>query len=155
MGTEGGANGQEVSALSPPGKGGRPLFTEYGQSHLSGGLNRLHLPQKPHSALGCRQVLGVQRAGREGGGGRQTTHHVLAESQDDDSVGWGQESDFSPWFPCHRNQNCIFPPMALLGTSEFLESCRGEVEPSTVVIRLKKEKKASVADVPKLARQPW
>lgn len=37
-------------------------------------------------------------------------------------MGWGQGSNFSPRLPRHKNQNCTFPPRALLGTSEFLES---------------------------------
>lgn len=34
----------------------------------------------------------------------------------------GKEAASLPRLPCHKNQNCTFPPRALLGTSEFLES---------------------------------
>lgn len=79
--------------------------------------------------------------GREGVGGRRLTRQVPAESQDDDSVGWGQGRDFSPRLPCHRNQNCIFLPVALLGTSEFLESYKEEVEPQLLNSPVTKDKR--------------
>lgn len=122
MWAAGGTNGQEVGSPLPSMERGKTIIHNWiwpkGGVTSHRGLNKLHLPQKPHSATSWD----MQRAGREGGGGRQTICHVLAESQDDDSVGWGQASNFSPRFPCHRNQNCIFPPVALLGTSEFFES---------------------------------
>lgn len=64
-------------ALSPPGKGKdildwiRPKRVV--TSHLNGG-HKGHLPQKSHSALGCRQVLGHTEIRQRRRGWWQTDH---------------------------------------------------------------------------------